>query len=212
MGIVFAAIPVKSLSKSKSRLSSLLQPSERSMLTASMLRDVLNAVKNSMTVSDAIIVSPDTDVLKLADGLGVQSLLQTGSGLNEAVVQVVDWCLEKGGSSILILPSDIPLVTSEDINEITALPSEPRAVVISPSLDGGTNAMLQRPPGVIPPRYGSDSFRMHLDSAAAARVEIEVYRSPRVSLDIDSPEDLKVFLEKPSRTFTYRLLSELGFA
>ncbi|MBS7631468.1 2-phospho-L-lactate guanylyltransferase [Candidatus Bathyarchaeota archaeon] len=212
MGRVFAAIPVKSLSKSKSRLSSLLKPSERSLLTASMLRDVLNAVKNSMTVSDAIIVSPDMDVLKLADGLGVQSILQTGSGLNEAISQVVDWCLEKGGSSILILPSDIPLVTSEDINEITALPPKPRAVVISPSLDGGTNAMLQRPPGVIPPRYGSDSFRMHLDSAAAARVKTEVYRSPRVSLDIDSPEDLKVFLEKPSRTFTYRLLSELGFA
>lgn len=209
---VFAAVPVKSLSTSKSRLSSLLQPSERSLLTVAMLRDVLNAVKGSMTVSEAIIVSPDSDVLRLADEFGVRGILQKGSGLNEAVTQIVEWCLENGGSSILILPSDIPLVASEDIGEITSLASEPRAVVISPSLDGGTNAMFQHPPGVIPPCYGSDSFRMHLNSAIARRVRVEVYRSPRVSLDIDSPEDLEVFLEKPSRTFTYRLLSELGFA
>jgi len=177
-----------------------------------MLRDVLNAVKGSMTVSEAVIVSPDSGILKLADEFGVRGILQKGGGLNEAVSQIMEWGLDKGISSILILPSDIPLVASEDIDMITTLASEPRSVVISPSLDGGTNAMFQRPPGVIPPCYGSDSFRMHLDSAIALRVRVEVYESPRLSLDIDSPEDLKAFLRNPSKTFTYKLLSELDLA
>ena len=209
---VLTAIPLKSLSTSKSRLSSLLHPSERSLLTVSMLRDVLNAVKGSMTVSDAVLISPDSDVLRLADEFGVRGISQKGGGLNEAVSQIVEWGLDNGASSILILPSDVPLVASEDIDMIATLSSEPRSVVISPSLDGGTNAMFQHPPGVIPPCYGSDSFRTHLDLAIALRVRVEVYESPRLSLDIDSPEDLKAFLRNPSKTFTYKLLSELDLA
>ncbi|MGQ9680064.1 MAG: 2-phospho-L-lactate guanylyltransferase [Candidatus Bathyarchaeia archaeon] len=206
---VFAAILVKSLSGSKSRLSKVLSPSERMRLTVAMLRDVLRAVRDSETVSETIIVSPESDVLKLADGLGVRGVLQTGQGLDGAVDQTTRWCLRNQGGSVLILPVDIPLISFEDVNNIAGLASTSRAVVISPSLDGGTNAMLQRPPGVIPPCYGPDSFRKHLSSALSRRVKVGVYRSSRVSLDIDSPEDLRAFMEAPSRTFTYKLLSGL---
>ena len=70
-----------------------------------------------------------------------------------------------------------------------------RAFTIVPARDRmGSNAVLCSPADAVPLRFGDDSFFPHLDAARARGIEPEVVRLPRIALDIDTPEDLALFL------------------
>ena len=207
---VFAAIPVKAAAKSKTRLSNLFKPWERACLTHAMLRDVLGTVFDSQIFMNVVVISSDPEIQILAGEFGAYTLHEYGGGLNRAVEQVTRWCIRNGADSTLILPSDIPLLTVEDITGLVELGSEWRRVVASPSNDGGTNALLRTPPDVIPSFFGSESFEAHLSAAKAAGVKAEVYRSPSIALDIDSAEDIEHLICEPRETLTKRLIEKLN--
>jgi 2-phospho-L-lactate guanylyltransferase len=63
-------------------------------------------------------------------------------------------------------------------------------VIIAPSHDGGTNALLLRPPHAIGFAFGEGSFARHCAMAAAAGLPCHVYESATLALDVDHPEDL----------------------
>jgi len=209
---VFAAIPVKAAAESKSRLSQVLRPDERELLTFAMLRDVIGATFNSQASRDVVVISPDSRVLRLAVELGAHAVPERESGLNRAVEQATRWCIGRGADATLVLPSDIPLLTGGDVNRLIDLGSRRPSMVVSPSDDGGTNALLRCPADVIPPSFGADSFREHLSAAEAAGIKARVHRSPNIALDIDAPDDLRRLLDEPRETHTHRLLEELGIS
>jgi 2-phospho-L-lactate guanylyltransferase len=64
-------------------------------------------------------------------------------------------------------------------------------VVIAP--DGarsGTNALLIRPPEVLPFSFGVDSFDAHLGAARTRGLDIRVCERSHLAFDLDSAEDL----------------------
>jgi 2-phospho-L-lactate guanylyltransferase len=90
---------------------------------------------------------------------------------------------------------------------------EAPAVTLSPSRDGqGTNAVVCSPPDLLPLRFGDDSFHAHLRGARALGIEPRIVRRPGLALDIDTPEDLTVFLANPSMTRAYTCLIRSGAA
>jgi 2-phospho-L-lactate guanylyltransferase len=186
---VFVVIPVKTLLKAKMRLSALLSLRERQAFTLAMLEDVLRAVRRSK-ICQIVVISPDSVVQEFAQNFGVTVLQERTYGLNEAAEQATLWCIRKNAELVLILPADIPLLKPEDVNEIIGLSSENSCIVVSPSRNGGTNALLRKPPNAVSLRFGTDSFRKHLAEASARNVPSKVYLSHRVSLDIDSIEDV----------------------
>jgi 2-phospho-L-lactate guanylyltransferase len=111
--------------------------------------------------------------------------------LNPSLKEAIAWCVKKQADSVLILPADLPFVSSEDINRLVALGSEKSTVVLSPSLDGGTNALFLNPPNLISVCFGSNSFFKHVKEALGKGVAIKFYSSRGTALDIDSEEDLK---------------------
>ncbi|HDM45255.1 MAG TPA: hypothetical protein ENG07_02005, partial [Candidatus Bathyarchaeota archaeon] len=115
-----------------------------------------------------------------------------------------------GIETTLFIPADVPLITREDVNAIVDLCRYERQVVISPSKSGGTNALLRRPTGVIPTFFGVGSFRKHLERIIERRVRYDVYVSPRIILDIDSPEDLYEAYKIMNSSTTGRYLEETG--
>lgn len=205
---MFAVIPVKEASKSKMRLSTVLNPQERQTLTLTMLEDVLKAVKCSMVRHIAVIGSDQT-VKGLAHNFGVTYLNEKQHELNEAVKQATEWCILNDADSVLILPADIPLILPEDVNQIIQLCTEASFLVISPSRNGGTNAMLQKPPNVIATHFGANSFRKHEIEALHKGVPTRVYRSERVALDIDSPEDIENLLKIEAQTISQQFLEQI---
>ncbi|MCP8315502.1 MAG: 2-phospho-L-lactate guanylyltransferase, partial [archaeon] len=85
-----------------------------------------------------------------------------------------------------------------------------RSMVISPSMDEkGTNALLMNPPTVIKPRFGVNSFKNHINEAIANRIQYIIYRSPRVTLDIDTPEDLIIFSKLGEGTETHDYMMKI---
>ena len=48
----------------------------------------------------------------------------------------------------------------------------------------------------------------HLDAAKTHGIEPKVVQMPRIALDIDTPEDLALFVRTPSQTRAYALLRQ----
>ena len=208
---VFVIIPVKRLNNAKSRLSPLLTDDERKQFCLKMLEDVLKTVKSTKGVDQTVVVSNDPEVSHVAKNFDVAYLRERKTGLNEAVSEAVDWCVERRATSVLVLPADIPLVTPADLNRMLDL-REKASMVISPSRSGkGTNALLLTPPDACPTFYGPCSFQRHLEEASKRGISFQMFRSQRIVLDIDTVEDLKDFiLTNGKETSAHELLDEIG--
>jgi len=205
---IFAVVPVKSVLKSKSRLSIVLDLQERQTLVLTMLEDVLRVLKLSK-IGQVCVISSDQSVQTLASNFEVTYLLENQVGLNQAVQQAVEWCIQNDAESVFVLPADIPLITRKDVDQIVELGSEETGIVISPSENGGTNALFQKPPNLIPSCFGLHSFMKHVNEARAMGIAIRFYCSNRVALDIDSVDDLRAFLDIKSQTMARRFLEKI---
>jgi 2-phospho-L-lactate guanylyltransferase len=205
---VFGLIPVKELSKSKERLSSVLKPKERRNFVITMLRDVLEAAHSSI-LNKIMVVGHDSVVSDITKEFGVYFLTDPGEGLNRAIGYGIQTCIKEGADAVLIIPADIPLIEVEDINNILQLTSENDSIVLTQSQKKGTNALMLKPPDVIKTHFGSNSFHKHINEAKNRQASLKIYQSPRVSLDIDSKEDLKRLIEYRKKNRTLKFLDKI---
>ena len=186
---VSAVVPVKDLQGTKSRLAPILNPGARAGLTLYMMGRVVAAIRSS-GVEDVCVVSPDRVVLHEAQRRGATPLAQESRGLNPALEEGRRRALELGASTLLVLPADLPLLGEEDVLAVLKA-SEGQAVVIAP--DGarsGTNALLTRPPDVLPFAFGPDSFQAHLEAARKRNLEVKVCERSHLAFDLDTAGDL----------------------
>jgi 2-phospho-L-lactate guanylyltransferase len=208
---VFAIIPVKRLDNAKSRLSSLLKDDERKQFCLKMLEDVLTTVKSTRHINQTVVISRDPAALRIAETFGVAYLEEEKTGLNEAVSEAIDWCLERGATSVLVLPADIPLVTPSDLDRLFFLGKKVSMVVSSSRSEEGTNALLLTPPNVTPTFYGPRSFQRHVQEASKRRISFRRFESQRIALDVDTVEDLKDLVRTNGKeTSAHKLLEKFG--
>ena len=205
--VVYAIVPVKRLGVSKRRLSQTLTLQERKALTVAMLEDVLNALKTSV-VEKVLVVSNDPKVGSIVEKFGADFFSPLRKGLNCAIEEAFVWCMKNQADSVLVLPSDIPLINSRDINTIVDLGSNVRGVVLVPSRDCGTNAFYQCPPHLIRACFGPESFNRHIQEAYSKDVCVKFYYSLGAGLDIDSGDDLKILLKVQNNTLSKQVLQE----
>jgi len=109
----------------------------------------------------------------------------------------------------LVLPADVPLLTDKDIDCIIQLAAEDHVIVLSPSINCGTNALYQSPPQLIPACFGPKSFLEHIREAYGNGLSVRLYFSTGLATDIDSAEDLRKLFEIENRTVCRRVLEEI---
>jgi 2-phospho-L-lactate guanylyltransferase len=190
------ALPVKSLSTSKSRLDPLLTPLERGALTLAMLEDVMDATL-ALTGWDTWVVSPDEAVLEVAVRRGVHVIVEEKPPLANAVRQVEAEATAHMAEVLAILLADTPFVTARALTRALRTLGP---VVHAPSADeSGTNLLVRRPPTAIHARFGTDSFRKHLQVAAEADLPAAVIETPELAFDLDLPGDILTVLEGDTR-------------
>jgi 2-phospho-L-lactate guanylyltransferase len=193
------ALPVKSLGHAKSRLSSVLTPLERGALALAMYEDVLDATL-AVDGWETWVVSPDESVLEIASGRSAHGILEERPSLRSAIHQIEAEAAARSTEALAILHADTPLVSSGALKSALHTLGP---VVIAPSADErGTNLLLRRPPGAIPSRFGPDSFRRHLETAAERGLPTAVVEREELSFDLDEPGDILTVLEtrRPGRT------------
>jgi len=199
-----ALIPIKSLAQAKGRLGGVLTRQERRELVLSMFREVVLALTGSGVIDRVFVVSPDEEVLRRGVKWGAVPVLEKGAergNLNRSLTKAARLLSSQGARHLLVIPGDVPLVTSRDIERMMGAARKSPSVVIVPSLDGeGTNALAMSPPGIIPFGFGQGSFRRHVHRALRRKVDLRVIRLYRVALDIDLPRDLELFYRKPCLT------------
>lgn len=194
---IWAIVPAKPFYRAKTRLSKVLHSGERASLVRMMLSHTLDTLSTIERISGVVVISTDRAIHDAAREKDAIALVETTSGLNQALRQACMWLsIERQAGAVLILPADLPLVTEFDIESILDLAFEDACVVIAPDRrNEGTNALLLRPPQVIEPAFGPGSFERHRTLATDQGVPVRAYRSTTLALDIDLPDDLNRFRE-----------------
>jgi len=206
-----ALVPAKPLSLAKSRLAPLLGDADRMAITRAMLEDVLRALRRARLVDRVLVVTADPQLAAQARARGA-SVVDEGAprGLNGAVTLATEVALDLGAASVLVVLSDLPLVTAPDVDALLARAPE-RGVVLVPSKEGtGTNAFLRRPGGIVPPCFGGRSLERHVSVAERQRLACTIAPDARIAFDLDTPEDLRAFAATTTATATYAEATRLG--
>lgn len=206
-------IPVKDLTSAKQRLAPCLSQSQRAALAETMMTDVFAAAASARGIDRIYVVSSYSPALEIVRSLGWELIREEEQICESYSVDLASRiCEQQGITALLRLPIDIPLVQSGDIESLLAEGNQHPATVIVPSRDGaGTNAILRAPPTLFRSHFGPGSLSKHMAEAARKNVPCKILPNPRIALDIDDEDDLRVFLESGSnQTETARCLQKLG--
>ena len=213
--MIAALVPVKQLSAGKSRLAPNLGRADAARLVLAMLEDVVASLRAVPALDPVAVVSPDEALAKRARALGARALLRPDPGLNaslDGAVGDLSECLARG---LLVVLGDVAGAEAGDVETIVAALDElgGRGVVLVPSSDGGTSALLRAPHDLIPCAFGADSAKAHRALAERAGAPLRELTLPSLALDLDRPDDLDAFLAAPGRggARTSALLRELGW-
>ena len=196
---ITALMPVKGFRNAKQRLSALLGSAERETLAEAMFRDVLRQVLRARGLVETVVVTGDDKVAQIAKSSGARVLREDAETGETDAVDFARTSLKNAGcEAVLIIPGDMPLVRSADIELVLGqIPTgqvAPFALLV-PSHDRlGTNALLLAPPDIIKLRFGYDSFSYHLSQLSAQGLPIRFIENDHIALDIDEPKDLERFL------------------
>ncbi len=185
-------IPVNRLDRAKGRLAGLLTPGERAEVARRSLRTVLEAVAEASL--EAVVLTADGAVRAAVAGERVRRVLLEEPQLQGLSEQLEGALGRLGVEEALILHADLPLATPEALQAFVAEAPPAPSVALVRSGDGGTNAMLVRPPGRFALRYGRGSGDLHEAGAREAGLAVRRVESPELALDLDTPEDVRRLL------------------
>lgn len=188
-------LPVKHLRRAKARLSEHFSDDQRAEIAAALLDDAL-ALCESVDFMEWWVVSDDDHALKLAGQRNFRTIRDSGVGLNEALGAAIAVARDAGASSVTVIPCDVPLAFSGDVQDLLDTGATSDAVVV-PSRDGGTNGLHLSPPNVMAPRFGTHSFKAHIHEAERLGIRCSILSLERLELDIDTIEDVDAYLARP---------------
>jgi 2-phospho-L-lactate/phosphoenolpyruvate guanylyltransferase len=184
-------IPLKRLDDAKSRLSDVLTAEERSALMLELLEGVLAAAEEA-DLGPITIVSAEPVV---ADG--VARFVDRALAWNEAIAAAMREVVSEPIAAVV--SADLPRVSAEDIQALVAATPD-RGMAIARALDGGTNAVSLRPPGVVMTHFGEpQSSAVHAQTTAAAGLAARIVDIPGLAFDVDTPADLAELREAARR-------------
>ncbi len=189
-GPLWAVIPVKPFDEAKTRLKPVLADAPRSLLAARLLRRTLLVLSQVAGIDVLAVTSRDRQALSIAREAGVLALEETvGRGLNFAVRLAQAEALKAGADGILIVASDLPLLSPSDVRLLLDASSQ-SGIVLAPDRHlTGTNALLLRPPDALATAFGIGSYQRHLALARAAAIEPCIIRTEGLGFDLDVPTD-----------------------
>jgi 2-phospho-L-lactate guanylyltransferase len=185
-------IPVKSLCLGKSRLETTLAPVGRQQLNEFFLQHMIKVATQFPGRDRTAVVSDADDSLGLAAKLGVRAIRTTRQDLNAALD---DGCRELrriGGTRILIMPVDLPLIEAQDIHSLVTAGERYPLTICPDHESSGTNALMLAESLPLRFSFGEDSYRRHQAEARRCGITPLVYFNTRIAHDIDCPADLTI--------------------
>lgn len=204
----WAVLPVKRYSVGKSRLREFFSETELAELNRQLFESTFTKIQHSSGIDRILVVSRENQALEWCEAQGGMALVEDEpSSLNLAIIKAQGYVHRHGGERIVILPSDLPLMTVKDLDNLLKLANGVRKLVIVPDhFQSGTNALVMSEPHLVEPRFGTGSFRKHTRQAMEKRAELIVYLNENIQWDLDTSLELyRIINTKPE----IKLLSQL---
>jgi len=208
--VIAAVVPVKALAESKSRLFPERARRDVEELSLAMMGDVIACLRAVPDLARVVVVTPDPDVARKAEAQGAEALLRPDPGLN-AAIDAATAAVAGPGDAVLVVLGDVAAAAPADVAQLLAA-APARGAALAPSRDGGTSALLRRPPDAIPARFGRDSAKRHREAAAAAGVAFVELALSSLAIDVDLSEDARAILAQPTLGAHTRALLEAWHA
>ena len=193
-------IPVREFQNTKLRLIGTLSADQRAALTCALIRRVLYAAQKSdvakvfVVASDPVSVSTQTQ--EFSKVKVIRESMHHG-GVNSAMMDGINAINHSQNGyesdlSLILLPSDLPLITSGGLNKILHLLTK-YDLLINPSLklDGTSLLAFNARNGKIPLHYDDNSFYKHDLEAKDLGIKYRILKWKQFSFDVDTEEDLK---------------------
>jgi len=182
----------------KSRLSAFLSEEQRTEFSRLLLGDLMAVLKEAGILHSSLVVSSDRTILDYAVKQGATAVPEEeDAGVNAAVVRGLT--AVGGGVTVLVLPSDLPLLRPSELRRLLRLKTAGLDVVLAPSLGfNGTNALLFVSGSDFPLSYDDDSFWNHLGSCGRLGLRAGVSCESGLMFDVDAPDDLRLLSKSRS--------------
>lgn len=193
--MIDVVIPCKRFASGKSRLAPLVPPACREALCRCLLERTLATARD---ITDAIaVVSADADVLALAEARGARAVIDPDAGLNAALRHAND--CKSPLRPLLVLPIDLPYATTDSLIRLCRSPTD--VTIASDGMRSGTNVLKLAATARrdFPFAYGPHSFERHLAHAHQRGFSVTVTEDPRLSFDLDEPEDYVTWIKDKER-------------
>ena len=203
-------VPVKNLADAKQRLSSVLNSDERIALAQAMCEDVLQVLASWQGRPEVAVVTSDPFARNLAERFNFEVIADDNSGETSAIEMATAFCQARGAESTLVVPADIPLIDSSELQQIVDNAPAGGTVLVPDAAGRGTNAAWRAPADLFPLRFGNDSFKPHHAAAQATNKPCVVLRLAGIAVDVDSPEDLQHLVSLPGETRAQQLARKWG--
>src|SRR5450755_3862573 len=205
-------VPVKSMGNAKQRLAHALDQPHRTQFAEAMLRDVLTAAAGVADRLDVFLVTGDSSAQAVAREFNFRIIEDRRNESETAAIEMATaWCEEHGYDTTVVIPGDIPLVTSAELNAVLDA-TPPEGALFVPAYDRrGSNCIVRRPANIIPLRFGNDSFLPHCEAMRKTGKPLVILELPGIGLDIDQPHELDLLLQRDGDTHAQRLLRTWGY-
>ncbi|WP_246104924.1 2-phospho-L-lactate guanylyltransferase [Rhodoligotrophos appendicifer] len=200
---IWAVLPLKAFNQAKGRLGSAYDAGFRVRLAGAMAEDVLSELAKVPALTGVLVVSVDPAAHELARKYGAKILVDDATGYTEAVAAAARILRSSGVKTMLVVPGDVPLVTSAELEHLLDVHGDDGVFTLVPSRDRqGTNAVVVSPPDAMELAFGPGSFERHCDMAHLQGVVPRIVESALLALDVDTAADLRAAVQAGHDTRT----------
>ncbi|MFH9088261.1 2-phospho-L-lactate guanylyltransferase [Streptomyces sp. NPDC017673] len=186
-------IPLKPLTRAKSRLADTADDGVRPGLALAFAQDTVAAAVACPAVSDVAVVTDDGLAGRELAALGARIVPDTpGSGLNAAlahgaaVVRAI-----RPGAAVAALNADLPALRPAELSRVLAAASQFPRAFLADAAALGTTLLAAAGDRELRPAFGVDSRSRHRASGA---VELTLTGVDSVRQDVDTAADLRAAL------------------
>ncbi len=185
-------VPVRGFDDAKSRLSSVLNPSQRRALAQNCARGVLTRT----SLCSRFVVCDNEEVAQWAVSCDAIPIRVTSQGLNASLTESIPLISYHSPIDLfLVAHADLPLSGPLDhiIESLQTIDHETSIIICPDRHHDGTN-VLGIPASLMNNwkfHYGQGSFAQHLQQAKATGLPIRLIEDPHLGLDLDTSDDLQ---------------------
>lgn len=199
-----ALVPFRDPMSAKTRLAPTFAPEARRSLASAMFVDVVVALQHA-GVERIVVLAGGPAAAAAARAVGVDALPDPPGGGLDAACAAASRRLRADTS--IVVPADLPTLTPADVAALLEVDGD---VVVAPTTDGGTGALLRRPAWVLPTSFGGRSAARHLLAARQAGLGATRVEIPGFAIDVDSPEHVAALGDLRTGAATTRVMTGLG--